>query len=95
MFTVADLHGLIVAFIQNAAPEATTDGLGLDADTLAFIDSYAFLELVQHLEEQTGLQIDLSEADPAAFSRIGRLIDIITARQANEPTAPQGAASLS
>lgn len=81
MLTAADLHEVVIAFIHQAAPEAAVGNLGPDGDVLTLIDSYTFLELIQHLEEKVGFQIDLSEADPTAFTHIGRLIEIVVGQQ--------------
>lgn len=37
------------------------------------LDSFAFLELLAHLEERFGFAVDLSEADPGEFLTLGGL----------------------
>lgn len=49
------------------------------------LDSFGFLDLIVHIESQTGLQIDLAEADPAEFAIVRGLCNLALKSQVAQP----------
>lgn len=43
-----------------------------------YVDSLGFIDLLEAIENQLGLEIDLSEADPEIFTTLSGLIDTLS-----------------
>lgn len=56
------------------ANKQASDALKISADTellgSGLLDSFDFLDLIVHIESETGKKIDLAAADPEDFSRV-------------------------
>ena len=69
----------------------TSDGQQLSMDTELFgsglLDSFDFLDLIVHIEGQTGQKIDLAMADPNEFSVVRGLWNLTTHAGKAQPTA--------
>jgi acyl carrier protein len=65
------------AAAKGAGPFDPSDGLHLVDSGL--LDSFAFLDLLTALETRFGVQLDLTEADPDVFLRLGGLARLVEA----------------
>ena len=69
---LAAVRAAIVAFLEGirATPEPISDDTALFEGLL---DSFGFVELVAHVEHQTGCSVDMMEVDLDAISTVGQL----------------------
>ena len=64
----------VCAWVCERCEEVGIDGIEIKPDTdllgSGVLDSLGFIDLVAFIEESTGIQLDLLEIDPDAFSRV-------------------------
>ncbi len=86
METTDNLHSAhlveeILNFIseKTGRPMEKLRAIGLEQDLLAsaVLDSLAFVELVSHLEDKTGILIDFTDLDPSQVTTINGLVSYI------------------
>ena len=68
----AAVHAAVIAFLESnrASPEPISDDTALFEGLL---DSFGFVELVTHVEHQTGCRVEMLEVDLDAISTVGQL----------------------
>ena len=69
------LRGLIADFVaerNGSPPTPMADERDLFEDGL--LDSFGFVELLMHLSEQSGVELDLNEVDPSELTTVGALL---------------------
>lgn len=64
------LQQLVIEWIKVNRRTSSQEEISADTELLGtgILDSFGFLDLIVHIESQTGFQIDLAEADPAEFA---------------------------
>ena len=64
---------------KTGRPVEKLQAIGLEQDLLAsaVLDSLAFVELVSHLEDKTGILIDFTELDPSQVTTINGLVNYL------------------
>ena len=72
-----DVRSLIVGFIEEYTIVPIKNELDDSAKILEYIDSFSFVELVQHLDDTLGVQIDFSEAGPEDLTFLGRFTSFV------------------
>jgi acyl carrier protein len=69
-----ELRELVRTWVRgnSRAPDARAATIADHTDLLAtgLLDSLGFVELLAYVEQTTGLQIDLSDADPSEFTTV-------------------------
>ncbi|MCC7299418.1 MAG: hypothetical protein IT244_13875 [Bacteroidia bacterium] len=71
------------SIIRNACDEKEIDFSSIQLNEelnlieSGIFDSLGLLQLIAELEEQLGIEIDLSEEDPEDFTQYSKLLDII------------------
>lgn len=74
--TENEFVALAVDWIRGNSPKAE-GGVEITPRTdllkTGLLDSIAFANLIVHIQEETGLEIDLVEIDPEDFTRLGGL----------------------
>ena len=69
-----EIRALVKDWVRShsRAPEARTATIGDDTDllTTGLLDSLGFVELLAHVEQATGREVDLSDADPSEFTTV-------------------------
>ena len=77
----------VCAWVREHCEEAGRNGIEITADTdllgSGALDSIAFIELIAFIEESAGVQLDLLEIDPNAFSRVEGLCEFALRSQAS------------
>lgn len=48
-----------------------------DQNLLEFVDSFGFLNLILHVEQVLGMELDLSEVDLSELVQFGELVDFL------------------
>jgi acyl carrier protein len=79
-----ELQQAVIQWIQ--ANKRTSNHVDISADTellgTGILDSFSFLDLIVHIENKTGAQIDLADADPAEFAVVRGLCHLALKNQA-------------
>lgn len=70
------------SFVQENDPSSLSDDL--DLVEAGWLDSMAIIELLAHLEEKTGIEVDLSDLDAVELGTIGGICRSILASRAGE-----------
>lgn len=69
-----ELRQLVRTWVRgnSRAPNAREAAIADDTDLLAtgLLDSLGFVELLAYVEQTTGRQVDLSDADPSEFTTV-------------------------
>jgi acyl carrier protein len=69
-----EMRALVKTWVRSnsRSPEAKGGSIGDDTDLLAtgLLDSLGFVELLAYVEQTTGRQVDLSNADPSEFTTV-------------------------
>ena len=69
-----ELRQLVRTWVRgnSRAPNAREMAIADDTDLLAtgLLDSLGFVELLAYVEQTTGRQVDLSDADPSEFTTV-------------------------
>lgn len=76
---LATFHKLVWDFLHSNFPLADEAAIPAPDDDLfetGLLDSQGFLQLVLHLEDRTGRQIDIAMAEPEEFSTIHGLFHL-------------------
>jgi acyl carrier protein len=84
------LQQLVIDWIRTNNRTSTPGEISPDTELLGtgILDSFGFLDLIVHIENKTGLHIDLADADPAEFSLVRGLCNLALKTQA-APPCPQ------
>jgi acyl carrier protein len=71
------IRELVIEFIggESAAEAASLANLNDETNLLedGFLDSFGFVDLLNHLSEKTGVPVDPAEADPAELATLDGL----------------------
>ena len=81
------LQQLVIEWIRANKRTSSQEEISADTELLGtgILDSFGFLDLIVHIESQTGFQIDLAEADPADFTVVRGLCNLALKTQAVQP----------
>jgi len=81
------LQQLVIEWIETN--KRTSNHVGISAETellgTGILDSFGFLDLIMHIENKTGLQIDLADADPSEFAVVRGICNLALKTQAAQP----------
>lgn len=72
--TSENIKNVIVEYVALNSISNVPEQLDDKANILDMIDSYSFIELIQHIEDSTGIGIDFAEADPEDLVYVGGLV---------------------
>ena len=88
-FTQPQLTALIIDWVRdNRQPGDFADpAINENTDLMAagLLDSFGFVDLLLHLEGQTGIKVDLTEVDPSEFTVVKSLCNVVLASQELQP----------
>ena len=81
------LQQLVIKWIRTNKRASGQEEISADTELLGtgILDSFGFLDLIVHIESETGFQIDLAEADPADFNVVRGLCNLALKTQAAQP----------
>ena len=81
------MQKLLIEWIK--ANKRTSNDIEITPDTellgSGLLDSFGFLDLIVFIESNTGLQVDLADADPGEFSMVRGLCNLALKSQAAQP----------
>lgn len=85
--TQQQLQELLIDWIKANKRTSNHNAISADTELLGsgLLDSFGFLDLIVYIESQTGLQVDLTEADPSEFSVVKGLCNLALKSQAAQP----------
>lgn len=85
--TREQVEALLIAWIHANTRNTEQVSISRDTELLesGLLDSFGLLELVVYLEDKTGLQIDLANADASAFALVKGICDLALQSQAARP----------
>lgn len=85
--TQQQLQELLIDWIKANKRTSNHNSISADTELLGsgLLDSFGFLDLIVYIESQTGLQVDLAEADPSEFSVVKGLCNLALKSQAAQP----------
>ena len=79
------LKSLVVKLLAESAERLGFDGLEIDGSFDFFesglLDSLGLIALIDRVETEYGLELDLTEMDPEAFTTVDGLVDALAAAQ--------------
>jgi acyl carrier protein len=85
--TQEQLLQLLIDWIKTN--KRTSSHIEISAETelleSGILDSFAFLDLILHVESKTGFQIDLADADPREFAIVRGLSNLALKSQPVQP----------
>jgi acyl carrier protein len=85
--TQEQLLQLLIDWIKTNKRTSNHIEISPDTELLesGILDSFAFLDLILHVESKTGLQIDLADADPREFAIVRGLSNLALKSQPVQP----------
>lgn len=81
------VEALLIAWIHTNTRNRDHVSISRDTELLesGLLDSFGLLELIAYVEDTTGLQIDLANADASEFVLVRGLCDLALQSQAARP----------
>jgi len=85
--TQEQLLQVLIEWIKSNKRTSNHAEISPDTELLesGILDSFAFLDLILHVEGKTGLQIDLADADPREFAIVRGLSNLALKSQPVQP----------
>ena len=85
--TAAGLVAEVCAWVREQCEETGVTDVEISPDTdllgSGILDSLGFIDLIAFIEESTGVQLDLMDIDPDAFSRVQGLCEFALASRSS------------
>lgn len=76
--TADDVRNVILTFVKDTSIADDISDFNDETNLLKFIDSFSFVEMIQHVEDSTGFKIDFADADPEDLICVRGIINYLS-----------------